>query len=221
MAERPDGTITIEDCADISRQLSPLLDAHDPIAGALHAGGFLARHRPAAGAAVGFRGLGRARGQDRAEGADRRAASAFAACSRASRTARFGSRSISAKVGRRRDRPADRPDRRGAAGADRRTHSRGAAAREEGEMQRTARRRPTPRTEADVEDARSMAHGRYQRQPAGAAADRRRGRAREIDRPQDRHRGDGRRDPEGGQIALRRRERHPLRDRPQDRRDAS
>jgi ribosome maturation factor RimP len=33
MAERPDGTITIEDCAEISRNLSPLLDAHDPIAG--------------------------------------------------------------------------------------------------------------------------------------------------------------------------------------------
>jgi ribosome maturation factor RimP len=32
MAERPDGTITVEDCADISRNLSPLLDAHDPIA---------------------------------------------------------------------------------------------------------------------------------------------------------------------------------------------
>jgi ribosome maturation factor RimP len=33
MAERPDGTITVEDCAEISRQLSPLFDAHDPIAG--------------------------------------------------------------------------------------------------------------------------------------------------------------------------------------------
>ena len=33
MAERPDGTITVEDCADISRNLSPLLDTHDPIAG--------------------------------------------------------------------------------------------------------------------------------------------------------------------------------------------
>jgi ribosome maturation factor RimP len=33
MAERPDGTITVEDCADISRHLSPLLDAHDPING--------------------------------------------------------------------------------------------------------------------------------------------------------------------------------------------
>ncbi len=33
MAERSDGTITIEDCVEISRQLSPLLDAHDPIAG--------------------------------------------------------------------------------------------------------------------------------------------------------------------------------------------
>ena len=33
MAERPDGTITVEDCADISRNLSPLLDASDPIPG--------------------------------------------------------------------------------------------------------------------------------------------------------------------------------------------
>src|SRR5262245_64409817 len=32
MAERPDGTTTVQDCADISRQLSPLLDSHDPIA---------------------------------------------------------------------------------------------------------------------------------------------------------------------------------------------
>jgi ribosome maturation factor RimP len=33
MAERPDGTVTVEDCAVISRNLSPLLDAHDPISG--------------------------------------------------------------------------------------------------------------------------------------------------------------------------------------------
>lgn len=33
MAERPDGTIAIEDCEAISRQLSPLLDAHDPLPG--------------------------------------------------------------------------------------------------------------------------------------------------------------------------------------------
>jgi ribosome maturation factor RimP len=33
MAERDDGTISIEDCVSISRQLSPLLDAHDPISG--------------------------------------------------------------------------------------------------------------------------------------------------------------------------------------------
>ena len=36
------------------------------------------------------------------------------------------------------------------------------------------------------------------------SADRRRGGAREVDRPQDRHRGDGGRDPEGREIALRR-----------------
>ena len=34
MAERPDGTMTIEDCETISREISPLLDVHDPIAGA-------------------------------------------------------------------------------------------------------------------------------------------------------------------------------------------
>jgi ribosome maturation factor RimP len=33
MAERPDGTMTVEDCAHISRNLSAVLDAHDPIAG--------------------------------------------------------------------------------------------------------------------------------------------------------------------------------------------
>jgi ribosome maturation factor RimP len=33
MAERPDGTISVKECADISRNLSPLLDAHDPISG--------------------------------------------------------------------------------------------------------------------------------------------------------------------------------------------
>jgi len=34
MAERPDGTMTIEDCEAVSRDISPLLDVNDPIAGA-------------------------------------------------------------------------------------------------------------------------------------------------------------------------------------------
>ena len=33
MAERPDGTITVKECAEISRRLSPVLDAHDPMPG--------------------------------------------------------------------------------------------------------------------------------------------------------------------------------------------
>ena len=33
MAERPDGMLDVEECATISRQLSPVLDAHDPISG--------------------------------------------------------------------------------------------------------------------------------------------------------------------------------------------
>ena len=34
MAERPDGTFTIDDCATVSRELSPVLDAYDPLPGA-------------------------------------------------------------------------------------------------------------------------------------------------------------------------------------------
>ncbi len=33
MAEKPDGTMDVEDCAKLSRRLSPLLDAEDPIMG--------------------------------------------------------------------------------------------------------------------------------------------------------------------------------------------
>lgn len=33
MAERPDGTMTVDDCADLSHELSALLDVEDPIAG--------------------------------------------------------------------------------------------------------------------------------------------------------------------------------------------
>jgi ribosome maturation factor RimP len=33
MADKAGGTIVVQDCADISRRLSPLLDAHDPIEG--------------------------------------------------------------------------------------------------------------------------------------------------------------------------------------------
>ncbi len=33
MAERPDGTMSIDDCAAISRRLSPVLDAYDPMPG--------------------------------------------------------------------------------------------------------------------------------------------------------------------------------------------
>jgi len=36
MAERPDGTMTVADCEAISRALSPVLDAEDPIGKAYH-----------------------------------------------------------------------------------------------------------------------------------------------------------------------------------------
>lgn len=36
MAERPDGSMTVEDCEEISKAVSPLLDAEDPIRTAYH-----------------------------------------------------------------------------------------------------------------------------------------------------------------------------------------
>ncbi|WP_029077193.1 ribosome maturation factor RimP [Kaistia adipata] len=36
MAERPDGTMSVEDCGAISRNISPALDVEDPIAAAYH-----------------------------------------------------------------------------------------------------------------------------------------------------------------------------------------
>ncbi|MBV6657989.1 MAG: ribosome maturation factor RimP, partial [Devosiaceae bacterium] len=36
MAERPDGTFTIEDCEAVSKDISPLLDVEDPIKSAYH-----------------------------------------------------------------------------------------------------------------------------------------------------------------------------------------
>ena len=62
---------------------------------------------------------------------------------------------------------------------------------------------------------------RHFRKPAGNPADRRRGRAREVDRQGDRHRGDGARAAEGRALALRRRARHPRHHRPEDRRDGA
>ncbi len=54
MAERPDGTLTIDDCEAIHDALSPALDVEDPISSGLPAGDFLARHRPPADARFGF-----------------------------------------------------------------------------------------------------------------------------------------------------------------------
>jgi ribosome maturation factor RimP len=36
MAERPDGSFTIDDCEEVSRAISPVLDVEDPIAGHYH-----------------------------------------------------------------------------------------------------------------------------------------------------------------------------------------
>ena len=59
MAERPDGTMSVDDCAAVSRAISPVLDLEDPVAAGLSSRGLLARHRPAACARQRFRALGR------------------------------------------------------------------------------------------------------------------------------------------------------------------
>ena len=60
MAERPDGSMLIEDCEAISKALSPVLDVADPIDRAYRLEDFLARGRPAAGAQIRFRAPHRA-----------------------------------------------------------------------------------------------------------------------------------------------------------------
>ena len=132
MAERPDGTITVEECAEISRSLSPVLDAHDPMPGQYTLevsspgidrplvrpsdfedwAGYEAKielKEPIAGRKR-FRGV-----LEGIEGEEVRIEVELD------------------QLGRQVHRPADRADRRGAPGADGRAHSRGAAARQEGQ----------------------------------------------------------------------------------------
>ena len=62
MAERPDGTMSVEDCEEVSRAVSPALDVDDPIEKAYH----LEVSSPGMivpGPQVGLRGLGRASDQ--------------------------------------------------------------------------------------------------------------------------------------------------------------
>ena len=137
----------------------------------------------------------------------------------------------------------DRRHRRSAAGAHRRADPRHAEAREGGEetsarrsVGRGAKAAPKPpraaperradETEARRDPAADSAAGRTegeddgrQRQQTRTLADRRRRRAREVDRPLDRARLDGRRDAEGGALALRSGDRGARRDQPEDRRD--
>ena len=57
MAERPDGTMAIEDCEAASRALSPVFDVEDPIDREYRLEISSPGHRPAAGAALGLRAL--------------------------------------------------------------------------------------------------------------------------------------------------------------------
>ena len=65
MAERADGTMSIDDCELASRTLSPVLDVADPIEKAYRLEISSPGHRPAAGAQVRLRALCRPRGARR------------------------------------------------------------------------------------------------------------------------------------------------------------
>ena len=54
MAERPDGSMDVEDCATLSRALLDFIEAEDPIEGDYETRSLVARHRPAADAAADF-----------------------------------------------------------------------------------------------------------------------------------------------------------------------
>jgi len=70
MAERNEGTMTVEDCATISHAVSALLDVADR-SGRLSPRDQLAGDRPATGAAGRLRAFCRLRGQDRIAALDR------------------------------------------------------------------------------------------------------------------------------------------------------
>ena len=236
MAERDDGTMTVEDCEEVSRAVSPVLDVEDPVEKAYHlevsSPGI---DRPLVRKSDFRAGLGhlvkletsilvanrkRFRGKiaevddeaviDRARAAGRRR----------------GSERAGAVRGRRRSPP----------GADRRSHPRCAAAGQEGaagtqeaarRAARCRRRRKPEFRNRQLNSARrheppsrqGRRHNGSQCKQAGASADRRRGRARKVDRQADRHRRHGRRDPEGGARPLRPGNQHPRRHQPDHRRN--
>ena len=127
----PDGSMTVEDCEISLARISPLLDVHDPSAGSLPARGVLARHRPAAGAAVGFRATGpgyeaKIELKEPVDGRKR-----FRGVLRGLRGRRGADRGRPGEAGRSVLGFPFGARRRGEAGADRRADSRGAAPRKE------------------------------------------------------------------------------------------
>ena len=243
MAERPDGTMLIEDCEAASRALSPVLDAADPVDRAyrleISSPGIdrpLVRRSDFERYAGHVVKIEMAVAGRRPQALPRHAARRRRRCARASRRddAKPGEPAevllpiedmAEAKLvltdaliaeALRRGKQAERD-------AAKRSNDNDALAR-------TTTRRDVPpsqrfparaRQEPAPRPARRRLSYGCQRQQARAVADRRRGRPREVDRPRHRHHRDGRRDRQGGALALRRRDRRPRRDQHQDRRAAA
>ncbi len=231
MAERPDGTMTVEDCETVSRALSPVLDVADPIDRAYrlevsspgmdrplvrrsdferHAG-----HQLKVEMTVAIDGRRRFRGVLLGDRRRRRAHPPRRCRARRGQRGSAADRGYGeAKLVLTEALIAESLRRGKAAAQSRRRRQIGG---------REDRRSHVPSSDGAYvrhPERRRLTDGR-QRQPARTVADRRRGRARESDRPRHRHRRHGGCDPEGGTLALRQRDRGPRRDQSEDRRDAA
>ena len=217
--------MTVEDCEEVSRALSPALDVDDPIEKALSSRSVVAGHRPAAGAQVRFRAPGPAMWSRSRHRSWSPAASAFAAS--------IGEVDDEA-VAIERDQPADGEEPivqvpyeaiaearlvltddliRDALKKDKK-------ARQEAKKRR-ARARKAAKTGHRIEFqtirrmARASGRPKWQSVQTGWSSCRSPMRSRARSRSTgDRHRGDGRRHPEGGALALRPGDQHPRRHQP-------
>ncbi len=248
MAERPDGTMTIDDCEGASDALSPVLDLEDPVTQAyrlevsspgidrpLVRGIRFSSARSATKRASKWRSPvdGRKRFRGLIEGgrgrtdvvtarlriaADEDEETRVELPVRDMAEARLVLTDDLIRATLRREKAAVKAARRGetpAGGRARRRQNRAAKPEIELKPSNAAARGAASRASGAEEGDND---GR-QRQQTGTFADRRRGRAREIDRPYDRARLDGGRDAEGCAFALRPGDRSSRRDQSEDRRN--
>ena len=234
MAERDDGTMTVEDCEEVSRAISPALDVEDPIEKAYHLEvsspgidrplvrksdfrawlGHLVKLETSILVADRKRFRGKIAEADEDGVVIEREHGRPKARSRGAGALRGDRRSAAVLTDDLIRDALRRTTRRARKRRKRRAASDGDAGDEA--TDRMSRRTPCPRGRTECS---GRPRNGSQCKQARASADRRCGRAREVDRQGDRHRRHGRCDPEGGALALRPGNQHPRRHQPDHRRD--